>query len=223
MLKKIKNFLLKKEIEEFQRKENILKSKVDRLQIKNQNLIIEHDNFREMMHSEIINKTELRIAKDNLKDFAAENKKLKATIEEQKEIIGSSQSEREKRVQRINTQLNRQLKTYENKATTDVRKGIILSDNQRATEIKFRRLKIGYQSLKKLNAQASLALKYVAQNAGNNSFATDLIDISNLLEPSAEQDGRWSNFLAADMVEQTQEFKKLQELSQGVRHDENPY
>lgn len=116
----------------------------------------------------------------------------------------------------VEKELNRQRL----EAKGDVRSGKILGDRQQATDIKFRAVKIDVQVMKKLNKQASMAIRYVAQQVKSNAIQSDLRAIADLIHPDAFNAMGIENMSSSDMVMDTKNMKDMIALSGGRKDPE---
>lgn len=113
-------------------------------------------------------------------------------------------------------------------AQDDIRKQLIFGDNQKATEIKFRQMKIVTRAMKKMGKQIGLASRYMAQRLDNidMGMAADLRFIGSVLEgdywgheivmsdPSFDINSI-GEIKAADLVMNTRAYKKAVEIANG--------
>ena len=113
--------------------------------------------------------------------------------------------------------LQRQVDQYQKKAATDVRSGYIMADQQQATDIKFRSVKVDLQCMKKINKQASCAIRYVAQKIQSNAIQSDLRAIAEIIHPDAFNAMGIESMTTADMVEDTIAMGELVRMANGKK------
>lgn len=109
----------------------------------------------------------------------------------------------------------KQIEDYTRKAKADVRSGYIMHDKQQATDIKFRSVKVDLQCMKKINKQASVAIRYVAQHVKSNALQSDLRAIAEIIHPDTFNEMGIEHMRSADMVEDTRQMQELIAKSNG--------
>lgn len=126
--------------------------------------------------------------------------------------------ELEARVKELKSERDRYLKQiedYTREAKADVRSGYIMRDKQQATDIKFRSVKVDLQCMKKINKQASVAIRYVAQHVKSNALQSDLRAIADIIHPDTFNEMGIEHMRSADMVEDTRQMQELIAKSNG--------
>lgn len=147
---------------------------------------------------------------------------LKLDKEDPKRIIALQRQEIEN--------LKREVEQWKEVAQQDIRSGMIFSDKQKATELKFRQVKITTRAMKKMGKQVGMAARYIAQRLDNVDMgaAADLRFISTILERDY-----WGHELvmdtmdtihmgeikASDLITNTQAYAGMVEISRGENSD----
>lgn len=127
--------------------------------------------------------------------------------------------------------LKREVEQWKGAAQKDVRSGMIFSDKQKATEIKFRQMKIATRAMKKMGKQVGVAARYMAQRLDNVDMgaAADLRFVAQIFEGDY-----WGHELvmdnndtihmgeikAADLIMNTQAYARCLEVAQGEDADD---
>ena len=163
--------------------------------------------------------SEIETLQDQVREMKAQRDGSRARVmlleDEITELKASSSVHRIKILEGHKAQLQRQVDEYRKQANTDVRSGIIHGDRQQATDIKFRSVKTDLQVMKKMNKQASTAIRYVAQHVKSNALQSDLRAIAELIHPDAFNTMGIEHMRSADMVIDTVAHKELVRLSNG--------
>lgn len=129
--------------------------------------------------------------------------------------------------------LKREVEQFKKAASNDIRSKLIFSNNQQATEIKFRQLKGTTQAMKKMGKQIGLACRYMAQRLDNIDIgmAADLRAVAQIMqgdywghevflgESETMRAMELSNIKAADLIRTTQAYQRMVEVADGK--DEN--
>lgn len=131
--------------------------------------------------------------------------------------------------------LKRECEQYKHAAQKDIRSQMIFSNNQQATEIKFRQMKIATRAMKKMGRQVGLAARYMAQKLDNQDMgmAADLRFISQiftgdywgheLVMDGTPNYNSIGEIKAADLIMNTQAYRRAVELADGENQEGNPH